>query len=99
VAEVLKRLEARKLVLRIVDPHNRRRKICLPTRSGEAFVQKYRAQMQRAQERLIAPLSTREKAIFVGLLHKLIDANNVYGRAALRPSRGLRPRTVLRRSE
>lgn len=90
VAEVLKRLEARKLVLRIVDPHNRRRKICLPTRSGEAFVQKYRVQMQRAQERLIEPLSAREKVIFVSLLKKLVDANNVYGRAALRQSRPVR---------
>ncbi len=99
VAEVLKRLEARKLVLRVVDPHNKRRKICLPTRNGAAFVQKYKARMQRAQDRLIEPLSERERRTFVALLHKLIDANNVHGRAALRPSRGLRASSLARGSE
>lgn len=99
VADVLKRLESRKLVLRVVDPHNKRRKICLPTRAGAAFVEKYRARMQRAQERLIEPLSAQERRTFVELLHKLIEANNVHGRAALRPSRGLRARPVSRRSE
>lgn len=89
VADVLKRLEARKLVARVVDPHNKRRKLCLPTRTGVAFVKKYRPSMQRAQERLIGPLSIEERRTFIGLLHKLIDANNAHGRATLRPSRGL----------
>lgn len=99
VADVLKRLESRKLVLRVVDPHNKRRKICLPTRTGTAFVQKYRARMQRAQERLLEPLSVQERRTFVELMLKLIDANNVYGRATLRPSRGLRARSVSQRGD
>lgn len=90
VADVLKRLESRKLVLRVVDPHNKRRKICLPTRAGAAFVQKYKARMQRAQERMMEPLSPQERRTFVELLHKLIEANNVHGRAPFRPARGLR---------
>lgn len=88
VAEVLKRLEARKLVLRVVDPHNKRRKICLATREGAEFVAKHYPRMQAAQERLIAPLSSAERAAFLELLHKLVDANNSFGRAVLRPSRG-----------
>ncbi|MBN9460009.1 MAG: winged helix-turn-helix transcriptional regulator [Burkholderiales bacterium] len=99
VADVLKRLESRKLVLRVVDPHNRRRKICLPTRAGTAFVQKYKPRMQRAQERLIEPLSLQERRTFVELLHKLIDANNAHGRAALRPSRGLHAGAATRGAE
>ena len=88
VADVLKRLESRRLVLRIVDPHNKRRKICLATREGAEFVEKYRSRMQNAQRRLLDPLTAAERASFVELLHKLIDANNVFGRATLRPSRG-----------
>jgi len=95
---VLKRLESRKLVLRVVDPHNKRRKICLPTRTGVAFVKRFRPRMQRAQERLLEPLTAEERHTFVYLLHKLIDANNVHGRAVLRPSRGLRAKASLRRS-
>lgn len=98
VADVLKRLESRKLVLRVVDPHNKRRKICLPTRTGVAFVKRFRPRMQRAQERLLEPLTAEERHTFVYLLHKLIDANNVHGRAVLRPSRGLRAKASLRRS-
>ncbi len=92
VADVLKRLESRRLVLRIVDPHNKRRKICLATREGEEFVEKYRPRMQNAQQRLLAPLSSTERATFLELLYKLIEANNEAGRAALRPSKGLAPR-------
>lgn len=99
VADVLKRLESRKLVLRVVDPHNKRRKICLPTRAGTAFVQKYKARMQRAQERLLEPLSVQERRTFVELMLKVIDANNVYGRATLRPSRGLRARSSSQRDD
>lgn len=91
VADVLKRLESRKLVARVVDPHNKRRKLCLPTRGAVAVVAKNRERMQRAQERLLEPLSPEERQTFVDLLHRLVEANNVYGRTTLKPPRG--PRT------
>lgn len=88
VHDVLKRLEARKLLLRVVDPHNRRRKICLATREGAEFVAKYHARMQVAQKRLLDPLTAAERKTFVQLLHKLVDANNGFGRTVLRSSHG-----------
>lgn len=84
VADVLKRLEARRLVVRIVDPDNKRRKICLATRAGAKFVEKYKSRMQRAQNRLLEPLTPDERRCFMDMLYKLIDANNVYGRTTLR---------------
>lgn len=88
VHDVLKRLESRKLLLRVVDPLNKRRKICLPTQEGMEFVARHHAGMQASQKRLLDPLTEDERATFVELLHKLIEANNGFGRTVLRPSRG-----------
>ncbi len=88
VHDVLKRLESRKLLLRVVDPLNKRRNICLPTQEGIEFVARHHAGMRAAQKRLLDPLTDNERATFVELLHKLIEANNGFGRTVLRPSRG-----------
>jgi len=88
VGDVLNRLEQRKLLTRVVDPSDKRRKICLPTRDGIAFVQKYRENMQLAQVRLLEPLSPDERKTFMSLLRRLVVANNDEGRATLTPSRG-----------
>ena len=85
VHDVLKRLESRKLVARVVDPHNRRRKLCLASREGAELVALIYPRMQEAQKRLLAPLDEGERAMFMQLLHDLVEANNVYGRTALRP--------------
>lgn len=85
VHDVLKRLESRKLVARVVDPHNRRRKLCLASREGAELVALIYPRMQEAQKRLLAPLDEGERTMFMHLLHDLVEANNVYGRTALRP--------------
>ena len=87
VHDVLKRLESRKLVARVVDPHNRRRKLCLASREGAELVALIYPRMQEAQERLLAPLDESERTMFMHLLHDLVEANNAYSRTALRPSR------------
>ena len=40
--------------------------------------------MKRAQERLMAPLGTDDRATFLKLLGRLVDANNEWSRAPLR---------------
>lgn len=87
VHDVLKRLESRKLLLRVVDPHNKRRKLCLATREGAEFVASLHLQMQAAQKRLLDPLTEVERETFVELLHKLVNANNAHGRTVLRSTR------------
>lgn len=88
VGDVLNRLEQRKLVTRVVDPSDKRRKICLPTRDGVAFARKYYDNMARSQERLLEPLSAQERKTFISLLRRLVLENNDVGRAELAPRSG-----------
>ena len=85
VAGILKRLEARKLVTRVVDPVNRRRNLCLATARGADFVKRYHQDMQDSQQRLLSPLSPAERNLFMDLLSRLVEGNNESGRTSLRP--------------
>ena len=85
VAGILKRLEARKLVTRVVDPVNRRRNLCLATARGADFVKRYHQDMQDSQQRLLGPLSPAERNLFMDLLSRLVEGNNESGRTSLRP--------------
>lgn len=87
VHDVLKRLEARKLLIRVVDPNNRRRKLCLATKQGVELVGRHQPAMQRAQQRLLDPLTPAERATFLKLLLKLVNVNNDFGRTVLRSAR------------
>ncbi|MEO8122474.1 MAG: MarR family winged helix-turn-helix transcriptional regulator [Burkholderiales bacterium] len=87
VHDVLKRLESRKLLIRVVDPHNRRRKLCLTTKQGAELVARHQTGMQKAQRRLLDPLTVAERATFLDLLLKLVNANNDFGRTVLSSSR------------
>jgi len=86
VADVLTRLESRGLVIRTVSAEDNRRKFCAPTKQGLAFVRKYHANMQRAQDNLLRPLKPAERAEFMRLLRCIVEAGNDLGRAPLRSS-------------
>ncbi len=83
VADVLARLEAQGLVERIVNPADRRMKLASLTPAGRDFVGRLQASMERAQERLLAPLEAAERRHFLEQLHRLVAANNETGRATL----------------
>lgn len=83
-AEVLSRLESRGLVTRKPDPHDRRARLARITRRGRTLTAGMFSSMQRAQDRLCAPLSQKERDVFMATLVRLIEANNEYGRGALR---------------
>ena len=85
VAEILRRLEDRNLLTRIVDPQNRRRKLCLATPDGKKFVQRYQKDMQLSQQQLLSPLNPADRQLFMELLGRLVEGNNESGRTALRP--------------
>ena len=88
VGDILKRLEDRKLLTRVIDPSDKRRKICLLTRDGVTFVNKYRGHMQQTQKQLLEPLSVDERKTFMTLLRRLVGENNDIGRAPLTPPMG-----------
>jgi DNA-binding MarR family transcriptional regulator len=83
-AEVLARLEARRLVSRKPNPRDRRAKLARITPRGRALTAAMFGAMQRAQDRLCAPLAQKERDVFMATLVRLIEANNEYGRGALR---------------
>lgn len=84
VADVLGRLEVRGLVRRQVSRSDRRMKLTYLTPEGVALTRRMEASMSRAQARLMAPLAEDERAQFLDLLRRLVDANNEWGRAPLR---------------
>jgi DNA-binding MarR family transcriptional regulator len=85
VAEILRRLEDRNLLTRVVDPQNRRRKLCLATPDGQKFVQRYQKDMQLSQQQLLSPLKPADRQVFMELLGRLVEGNNESGRTSLRP--------------
>ena len=84
VADVLTRLETRGLIRREPDPADRRAKLASLTPKGRQLTSRMFASMQRAQDRLLAPLSQKERDSFMTTLVRLIEANNAYGRTMLR---------------
>ena len=83
-AEVLSRLEGRGLVTRKPNPRDRRARLARITRRGRSLTAAMFSSMQRAQDRMCAPLSQKERDVFMATLIRLIEANNEYGRGALR---------------
>ncbi len=86
VAGILKRLESRKLISRIVDDENRRRKLCVATTKGIALVKQHEKAMKDCQTQLLNPLSGVERDVFMRLLARLVEGNNDSSRTSLRPN-------------
>lgn len=87
VADVLSRLARRGLVRRQRGTEDRRTFVTWLTPEGERLTKAMLGAMRRAQERLLAPLNGVEREHFMGMLLRLIDANNDVSRAALGPAR------------
>jgi len=84
LANVLARLEGKKLVKRSASPQDKRVKLVGLTPRGAAMLEKMLLPVQRAHDRTIAALPAAEQAMFLKLLMRLVDAENAYGRAPLR---------------
>jgi DNA-binding MarR family transcriptional regulator len=88
VADVLERLAERGLVRRAKSARDRRMMLAFLTPAGEALTREMHGAMQKAQERLLAPLPPQERARFMAALVTLIDGNNQHGRSLLREDGG-----------
>jgi DNA-binding MarR family transcriptional regulator len=82
-ADIIKRLYRRGLVERISSTEDRRAKLVHITGEGQALVRRMQPHMERAQERLISPLSPAEQGMFNELIGKIIQANNDASRAPI----------------
>ena len=84
VADVLARLAERGLVRRERSEEDRRSVNAFLTPAGEKLVADMYGHMQRAQERLLAPLAAEFRPAFLAMLVDLIEGNNEHSRAELR---------------
>ena len=81
IAGVIDRLEARGLLQRSASPNDRRVRLLTLTGEGEALLAALVPSMQRAQQRMLAPLPKVERAEFMRMLRVLVAANNELSRA------------------
>lgn len=75
-SNVLGRLEKRGIVKRKIDASDRRNKHASLTPQGRDTIVKMRRQIQLTHDKLLEPLSAKEKALFMKMLCKLVDTNN-----------------------
>jgi len=83
LVKVLDRLVAKGLITRIRSTEDRRRHVLTATDRGRQAIKKIIPMLDRAQERILAPLNPKEQAVFLSLLTKLVNVNNAYSRVPL----------------
>ncbi|MCK9908531.1 MarR family transcriptional regulator [Microbacteriaceae bacterium K1510] len=84
IGTVLRTLEERGLILRVAPKENLRIRQLFITRAGDSLLQTTREHIYRVQERILAPLSAKERKVFIELLSRLVRINNELSRAPLR---------------
>jgi DNA-binding MarR family transcriptional regulator len=88
VAGVVDRLEARGLLQRQASPQDRRVRLLLPSDEGLALLEAVAPHIVAAQERMLDPLSARERKEFMRMLREVVSANNELSRAPSEPQPG-----------
>ena len=84
LANVLERLETKRLILRSGNHNDRRVKVLRLTPEGEAVLAQTEPLVDRAQTRILAPLPPEDRQAFMSILARLVESNNEVSRAALR---------------
>jgi DNA-binding MarR family transcriptional regulator len=88
IGELVLRLEARGLISRSSATEDRRVKKLKITAAGRRLLRDVEDAVNRAQEKILAPLAIHEAARFQEMLSKLVDLNNQHSRAPLRVQSG-----------
>lgn len=81
LGSVLERLEAKALIVRTASAEDRRVKRLRLTPRARSVLGNIMPSVDRAQERMMAPLRSTDRRILLSLLHELVDANNGASRA------------------
>lgn len=88
VAEVVRRLAVRGLIIRSFNESDQRMRMARLSDSGWQLVRSMDDAARHAHERTVAPLSPTQRKAFIEALQKLVGANNDIGRAPLRYTTG-----------
>ncbi|MDR7149894.1 DNA-binding MarR family transcriptional regulator [Hydrogenophaga palleronii] len=78
---VVDRLEARGWLERRTSPEDRRARQLFLTRAGDQTLAETIPAMLRAQEQILAPLTERQRQVFMRMLQVLVTQNNDMSRA------------------
>jgi DNA-binding MarR family transcriptional regulator len=83
-SNVVTLLEKKGRLTREVDPGNKRAKLVFLTAKGKKILNKALPPMERTQKKMLEPLSSEEKKVFLACLQKLVDSGNELSRAPMR---------------
>ncbi|HEX7007921.1 MAG TPA: MarR family winged helix-turn-helix transcriptional regulator [Alphaproteobacteria bacterium] len=83
IGSVVERLERRGLVVRETDPGDRRYKALYVTPDGAQLLRDMEPSVLAVGEKLLAPLSERDRKLFMRVVAKTVDLNNELSRAPL----------------
>jgi DNA-binding MarR family transcriptional regulator len=84
LGSVIERLEAKALIERKPGPNDRRVKLLRLTKAGTTVLYKIIPSVDRAQERMLAPLKPADRKALMALMAQLVDLNNEASRVPLR---------------
>lgn len=84
VAEVVTRLERKKLITRALGTKDRRTKLLYITNAGHKLIDDIESAVQTTQKRILEPLTASERTALKRMLKKLVHLNNEHSRAPLR---------------
>ncbi|HWW47212.1 MAG TPA: MarR family transcriptional regulator [Xanthobacteraceae bacterium] len=85
LGSVMERLETKGLITRRATPEDRRVKHLHLSQKGQRLLEKAIPLVDRAQERMLAPLPAKDQKTIMKLLAQLVDLNNDNSRAPMRP--------------
>ncbi|RZI58036.1 MAG: MarR family transcriptional regulator [Zymomonas sp.] len=87
VTSCVERLEGRGLLLREVDPQDRRVRRLRTTPEGQRLLEDVEGAVDRAQRRVVEPLGDRA-GDFLAMLREVVEANNAASRVPVKRERG-----------
>jgi len=85
LGKVIERLEAKKLVSRRITAADKRAKCLFLTKEGQILIEAIEPAVMRSQERILAPLSAKDRKTFFRLLDQMVETNNHASRAPRGP--------------
>ena len=83
-ADVCMRLAEKGIIALSASREDKRKKCAFLTKKGTNVMKRYGDLVNESQQRLLDPLNTAERKIFLGLLRRIVDHNNEFSRAPIR---------------
>lgn len=75
VSQMVEQLDRQQLVTRAIDPQDRRARKLMLTEKGDKLRLEIRPKMIAAQQRFEAPLSVKERPVFLQMLYRIVVAH------------------------